>query len=125
MGGTMSTISLSSRHPTLDAQGLEALYCEQLGLIYRYVYGKVGHQQEAEDLTSVIFLKAVRHLLQEGDSERMGHWLWRVARTTIIDYWRTHARATSSSLEVLQAAGWEGSAERDPFGIDDRPTGRV
>ena len=52
----------------------------------------------------------------------MGRWLWRVARTTLIDYWRTHTRASSSSLEVLLAAGWEGPAERDPFGVDDRLT---
>ena len=121
----MSTVSLSTRHPPLDAQGLEALYCEQLGLIYRYVYSKVGNRQEAEDLTSAIFLKAVRSLPLEGGSERMGRWLWRVVRTTIIDYWRAQARATSSSLEVLQEAGWEGPAERDPFGVDERPIERV
>src|SRR5262249_13724220 len=41
------------------------------------------------------------------------------------DYWRAHAHATSSSLEALQAAGWEGPAERDPFGVNVRPTERV
>jgi RNA polymerase sigma-70 factor (ECF subfamily) len=58
----MSTTSLSIRHPALDAQGFEAFYREQLGLIYCYVYRKVGNRQEAEDLTSSIFLKAVRLL---------------------------------------------------------------
>jgi hypothetical protein len=53
------------RHPSLDAQVFEAFYREHLGLIYRYVYRKVGNQQEAEDLTSSIFLKAVRSLQQE------------------------------------------------------------
>jgi RNA polymerase sigma-70 factor (ECF subfamily) len=118
----VSTTSLSIRHPTLDAQGFEAFYREQLGLIYRYVYRKVGNRQEAEDLTSSIFLKAVRLLQPEGGPERMRHWLMRVARTTIIDYWRAHARVTSSSLEALQEAGWEGPAERDPVGLDGRPT---
>ncbi len=121
----MSTTSLSIRRPSLDAQALEAFYREQLGLICRYVYRKVGNRQEAEDLTSSILLKAVRLLQPEGGPERMGHWLIRVAQTTIIDYWRSHARATSSSLEALQEAGWDGPAERDPFGKDDRPTERV
>jgi RNA polymerase sigma-70 factor (ECF subfamily) len=121
----MSTTSLSTRHAALDAQGLEAFYCEQLGLIYRYVYRKVGNRQEAEDLTSAILLKAVRLLQPEAGPERMRHWLLRVARTTLIDYWRAHARAISSSLEALRAAGWEGPAERDPFGVDGRPTERV
>ena len=121
----MSTTCLSTRQLPLDAQGWEAFYREQLGLIYRYVYRKVDNRQEAEDLTSSILLKAVRLLQPEGGPERMGHWLLRVARTTLIDYWRSNARATSSSLEVLQEGGWEGPAERDPFGVDGRATERV
>jgi RNA polymerase sigma-70 factor, ECF subfamily len=121
----MSTISLSIRHPALDTQALEALYREQLGLIYRYVYRKVGNRQEAEDLTSSIFLKAIRHLQPEADPERMGHWLVRVAQTMLIDYWRSHSRVPNSSLEALQAAGWVGPAESDPFGKDDTLTERV
>jgi RNA polymerase sigma-70 factor, ECF subfamily len=121
----MSTTSLSIRLPALDAQGFEAFYREQLGLVYHYVYRKVGNRQEAEDLTSSIFLKAVRLLQPEGGPERMGHWLVRVARTTLIDYWRTHSRVTCSSLEALQEAGWEGPAQRDPFGGDGKPTERV
>jgi len=121
----MSTTSLLHRHSVLDAQALEALYREQLGLIYRYVYRKVGNPQEAEDLTSSILLKAVRSLQPEEGPERVSHWLLRVARTTLIDYWRTHARVTHSSLEALQEAGWEGPAERDLFGVDGRPTERV
>jgi RNA polymerase sigma-70 factor, ECF subfamily len=104
---------------------LEAFYHEQLGLIYRYVYRKVGNRQEDEDLTSSIFLKAVTNLQPEASPERMHHWLVRVVRTKIIDYWRAHARVTSSSLEALQEAGWEGPAEGDPFGVNDRPADRV
>ena len=121
----MSTTSLSPRHPDLEGQAWEALYREYLGPIYRTVYRKVGHPQEAEDLTSSIFLKAVRSLRQEVGPEQMSHWLSRVVRTTLIDYWRAHARVTHSSLEALQEAGWEGPAERDPFGVDGRPTERV
>ena len=85
----------------------------------------MGNRQEAEDLTSSILLKAVRLLQPEGGPERMSHWLMRVARTTIIDYWRAQAHAGSSSLEVLQAAGWEGPAQRDPFGRDGKAAERV
>ncbi len=121
----MSITSLSIRHTALDEHGLEAFYREQFGLIYRYVYRKVGHRQEAEDLTSSILLKAVRLLQPAAGPEKMSYWLVRVARTTIIDYWRARARLTHSSLEALQEAGWEGPAEGDPFGLDGRPTERV
>ncbi len=119
------TVSVSPGCTSLEAQELEAFYREQLGLIYRYVYRKLGHRQEAEDLTSCIFLKAVRSLQQEAGAEKMGHWLLRVARTTVIDDWRTHAPVTGSSLEALQEAGWEGPANRDAFGVDGRPAERV
>jgi RNA polymerase sigma-70 factor (ECF subfamily) len=123
--GIGSNTCLTSRPSSLDAQGFDAFYREQHGLIYGYVYHKVGNLQEAEDLTSSIFLKAVRSLQPEGGPARMHHWLLRVASTTIIDYWRSQARVRSSSLEVLQEAGWEGPSECDPFGVDGRSTERV
>ena len=82
------------------------------------------NQQEAEDLTSQVFLKAVRGLNVERGRQSGQAWLYQVARTTLIDYWRSHARMTHS-LEALQEAGWEGPAQRDPFGLDGRPTERV
>jgi RNA polymerase sigma-70 factor (ECF subfamily) len=120
----MSITSQSTKHIGQEAQPLEAFYREQLGLIYCTVYRKVGNRQEAEDLTSHILLKAVRFLQPEAGPERMGHWLMQVARTALIDYWRSHARVRSISLEALQEVGWEGPAERDPFGVDDRSTER-
>jgi RNA polymerase sigma-70 factor (ECF subfamily) len=121
----MSITLLSTRYHEHEAQPLEMFYSEQLSQIYRMVYRKVGNRQEAEDLTSSILLKAVRLLQPEAGPELMCHWLRRVARTTLIDYWRSHARGASISLEALQAAGWEGPAERDPLGFDDSSAERV
>ena len=78
---------------------------EHLHLIYRYVYSYVTNHQEAEDLTSQIFLKAVRHLDSERSTHHQRAWLFRVARTTIADYWRAHyRRAATHSLEKLVEA---------------------
>ena len=82
---------------------------EHLRLIYRYVFSYVRNQQEAEDLTSQIFLKAVRLLDLEYSPQRQRAWLFRVAQTTIADYWRIHYhRAATLSMETLVEAGWEG-----------------
>jgi RNA polymerase sigma-70 factor, ECF subfamily len=96
-------------------QQFEQLYQENLDRMYRFVYSHVRNREAAEDLTSQIFLKAVRSL----DLELSGHsgtaWLFRAARTTIADYWRAHYRqATTYSLEALVEAGWEGSNDADP-----------
>ncbi len=45
-----------------DVQEFQSLYQENLGPIYRFVYSKVRNREEAEDLTSHVFLKAVRSL---------------------------------------------------------------
>ena len=121
----MSITLLSTWSHEHEAQPLEMFYSEQLSQIYRMVYRKVANQQEAEDLTSSIFLKAVANLQQEAGPEKMHHWLLRVASTTIIDYWRARAHVKSSSLEALQEAGWEGPAQCDLFGVDSRPADRV
>jgi RNA polymerase sigma-70 factor (ECF subfamily) len=121
----LSTASLATKQHAQQPLGLEAFYREQLVLIYRIVYRKVGNRQDAEDLTSSILLKAVRLLNREAGTERMGRWLMCVVQTTLIDYWRNRARVSSISLEALQEVGWKGPAERDPFGVDDRSTERV
>ncbi len=95
----------------MDAENFQTFYQENLGLIYHYVYCKVGNRQETEDLTSQIFLKVVRSLDLKRDPHSMRTWLFRVARTTIADYWRLYYRETTSSLEDLLEAGWRGPVD--------------
>jgi len=89
----------------MDAGDFQTFYQENLGLIYHYVSSKVGNHQEAEDLTSQIFLKAVRGLDLKRDPRSMRTWLFRVARATLADYWRIHYRGTTRSLDELLEAG--------------------
>ena len=97
----------------LDRLTFQSFYQENLGSIYRYVYGKVGNREEAEDLTAHIFLKAVRHLDYQQNSQSIRSWLFQVARTTIADYWRAYYRSATSSLDALLEAGWEGPIEHE------------
>ncbi len=106
-------------------QEFQTFYQENLGLIYRYVYSKVGNREEAEDLTSQIFIKAIRGIDTERGPQSMQKWLFQVARTTIADYWRVYYRVSINSLEELLEAGWEGPAEEEPATISSRPLERV
>ena len=73
-GGTIRTESkVGSAPPAIDAQSFRTLYQENLGVVYRFVYSKVGNREEAEDLTSQVFLKAVRGLDREQLYTR-GYW---------------------------------------------------
>jgi RNA polymerase sigma-70 factor, ECF subfamily len=108
-----------------NVQEFQTFYEENLGLIYRFVFSKVGNREEAEDLTSQIFMKAVRGVDTERGPQSMQKWLFQVARTTIADYWRVHYRISTSSLDQLLEIGWEGPADEEPAARNSTPTERV
>ncbi|HXL35611.1 MAG TPA: sigma-70 family RNA polymerase sigma factor [Ktedonobacteraceae bacterium] len=108
-----------------NVQEFQTFYQENLGLIYRFVYSKVGNREEAEDLTSQIFMKAVRGVDTERGALSMQKWLFQVARTTIADHWRAHYRISTSSLDQLLEIGWEGPADEEPAAGSSTPTDRV
>jgi RNA polymerase sigma-70 factor (ECF subfamily) len=108
-----------------NVQDFQTFYQENVGRIYRFVYSKVGNREEAEDLTSQIFIKAVRGMDTERGSQSMEKWLFQVARTTIADYWRNYYRIPTSSLDELLDAGWEGPAEGEVLVASNLPGERV
>jgi RNA polymerase sigma-70 factor (ECF subfamily) len=89
------------------------------------VYSKVGNREDAEDLTSEIFLKAVSGINYERSSQSVQKWLYLIARAIIANYWRAHYRAPTRSLDELLETGWEGPAEEDPIAINSMPAHRV
>lgn len=108
-----------------NVQDFQTFYQENVGRIYRFAYSKVGNREEAEDLTSQIFIKAVRGMDTERGSQSMEKWLFQVARTTIADYWRNYYRIPTSSLDELLDAGWEGPAEGEALVVSKLPGERV
>lgn len=59
--------------------------------IYRYVYFRIGHTQETEDLVSIIFEKAIKN--HESYTPRqdasLKSWIFKIAHNAVIDYYRT------------------------------------
>lgn len=119
----MSTCTLPQISP--NTQDSPAFYQENLTLVYRFVYVHVKNREVAEDLTSQVFLKALRHLDYRRNSQSIRSWLLHVARTTIIDYWRTIKRAPADSLDVLLEAGWEIPNKGATPETNDNPEERV
>ena len=116
----------TSGNPDRRAQQVfQTFYQEHLALIYRFVYSKVGNREEAEDLTSQIFIKAVRNIDIERGQQSMQKWLFQVARTTVADYWRQYYRTATSSLEALLDAGWEGPVAEEPVAESMMPGEKV
>lgn len=106
-----------------DALGFEALYTRNVAAIYHFIYSKVGNREEAEDLTSQVFMKAARGIDPRRQEQSVQAWLFQVARTTVADHWRDFYRHRADSLERLLEAGLEVSAESGQVNVrppDDR-----
>ena len=108
-----------------DIQEFQALYEDNLVSVYRFVFKSLRNREEAEDLTSQIFLKALRFLDPERSAHSARSWLFQIAHTTIADYWRTYYRTPTSSVEVLWEVGWEGPTEEVMRGTNDLAAERV
>jgi RNA polymerase sigma-70 factor (ECF subfamily) len=128
VGGTGAPMGEPEAEPgqqSLHTHEFQTFYQENLTLIYRYVYSKIGNREEAEDLTSQIFLKAMRSADYERSPQAIQKWLFQVARTTIADYWRVYYRASVTSLQALLDTGWEGPVEEETLSTASSPGERV
>ncbi|GCE07256.1 sigma-70 family RNA polymerase sigma factor [Dictyobacter aurantiacus] len=70
--------------------------------LQRAIFHKVGDPTVAEDLTSMVFLKALRWLREDQSSESVRGWLYATARTTIVDYWQGQSQYEMYSLNGLE-----------------------
>jgi RNA polymerase sigma-70 factor (ECF subfamily) len=115
---TVPTEPPDSSKDTSDGRSVRVLYEQHVAAIYRFIYVKVGNREEAEDLTSQVFLKALRGLDATRDPQTIQSWLFQVARATIADHWREFYRLRTDSLDDLLLAGWEAAMREAPAAGD-------
>ena len=73
----------------IDAQKAQ-LYESYREKISAYVFGKVNHTQDAEDLVSTVFLKICQNSDKfDASKAKLSTWIYAIARNTVIDYFRT------------------------------------
>jgi RNA polymerase sigma factor (sigma-70 family) len=84
------------------SSALEQVFRAHFADLYRYIYRQVKHAMIAEDLTSVVFLKALRWLQQGRSEQQVKGWLYATARTTLVDYWREQAEVQLLPLEAAE-----------------------
>src|SRR5581483_112531 len=92
---------------TLTADDFSAVYEAHVGRVYGFVFSHVGNREEAEDLTSQIFLKVYNSLTRFEGRGTLEGWLFQIARVTVNDHWREKyklpAMAMPEGLEVVDA----------------------
>jgi len=87
------------RAPDPDALDFTAIYERHQQGVYRYVLARVGHVEDAEDITAQIFVKAYENAAEYRQDAPFAHWLYRIARNHITDFYRTHRQHTPLSAE--------------------------
>ncbi len=90
------------------------LYDYYLPKIYRFVLIRTaGQREEAEDLSHQVFLKAWQNIKNYNDrGHPFSSWLYRIARNSIVDYYRQN-QTTILSLEELTINEPEGVFEEE------------
>lgn len=92
-----------------DPWAFGRLFDEYHEPVYRFIANRVNRPADAEDLTQLVFVKALEALPRyEQRGVPFGGWLFRLARNTIIDHARTrhdHAELDAAADRATDEAG--------------------
>lgn len=110
--------ALMQRAKQGDAAAFESVYSHLYVPVFRYIARRVHDSRDTEDLAQQVFLKllASRTPFTETASGPLAY-LFTIARTTVIDYWKQRGRAaTSIEQEQLEQIS---DAPHDPHVTSD------
>lgn len=100
-GRALSEPDLVTRARQGESQAWAEIYEEFFDRIFRFIFFKIGSQEEAEDLSSRVFLKAIESVGSfRWRGAPLSAWLFRIAHNLVIDH---HRRAASQRRYLEQA----------------------
>ena len=85
-----------------EAAAFGALYDRYVEAVYRYVFYRVRETAEAEDVTSEVFMKALRAMPRYETRQPFLAWLYRIARNAVID--RARRKRTRKIFSISRLA---------------------
>jgi RNA polymerase sigma-70 factor (ECF subfamily) len=72
--------------------------------VYAFIRSQVGNTETAQEIVGRIFLKAYRHRDKSPSGDASMVWVFRIAHTVLIDYWRVEGRRESASVSIEELA---------------------
>jgi RNA polymerase sigma-70 factor (ECF subfamily) len=87
-----------------DPEAFSRVYDLYVDRIYRFVFFKVSSQEEAQDLTSEVFLKTWQYIISGKDILNLNAYLYRVARNLVVDHYRKASKKEVSFDALAQGA---------------------
>ncbi len=101
---TPSSIGCSSSAFEVDTYAdWDEIYTDNVQWLYRMLYTKVGNRPDAEDLTTEVFLAAMRPLRLTASRMEVRGYLGVTAQSKLASYWRRRIGAEAARIEL--AAG--------------------
>lgn len=93
-----------------DPEAYSKVYDLYADRIYRFVFFKVSSKEEAQDLTSEVFLKTWQYIISGKDILNLNAYLYRVARNLVVDHYR---KASQKEVSFDALAGGLDSLDQE------------
>jgi len=96
-----------------DTEAFGKLYDIYVRQIYRFVFFKVSSHEEAEDITSEVFLKTWHYINSNKETKvnSFSGLLYRLARNCIVDFYREKSKRSETDIkgeeEISDFGKWE------------------
>jgi RNA polymerase sigma-70 factor (ECF subfamily) len=89
-----------------DSEAIGEIYRRYAPAIFRYLFYRVGDKETAEDLTSEVFLRALKAFPRyQQRGLPFSAWLYRIAGARVADYFRRRRRRSTVPLRAEISAG--------------------
>jgi len=95
-----------------DPEAFAKVYDLYLDRIYRFVFFKINRIEEAQDITSEVFLKTWQYIIDGNEVKNLNAFFYKIARNLVIDHYRK-ASQKDVSLEDIKML------EQEKSGLDD------
>ena len=105
-----------------DPESFGKIYDAYVDKIYRFVYFKVSNSEEAQDITSDIFLKTWQYIKEKKNIKNFNAFIYQIARNQVIDYYRKRAQAHIIEDDSVMNDIQDEQSKRDIKDIDVRLT---
>lgn len=75
-----------------DLKAFDELYCRYLKPIYGYIYKRVNHREDAEDITQNVFVRVFRHIKDFRSEASFATWLYLIAKNETSRFFRKRSQ---------------------------------
>ncbi len=105
-----------------DKESFGVLYDTYVNQVYRFIFFRVTSEAVAEDITSEVFFKTMKHLgkYQKKDSMPFSAWLFRIAKNVLVDHYRKNVPLDEIPETVVDESSTADATEKTSTSVDRR-----